>query len=175
MRKVVLGASVSLDGYLARPDGTLDFLRMPKGFSMAAMFANVDTIAFGRKTFDIALKWGGGSYKPPIKIPTYVFSRSAPPGERQGVTFTAEAPKDFVTAMRKEQTGKDIFVMGGGELARAFLIDDAVDELDLSIHPLLLGAGIPFFPPGFPERAFKLIESKNYEPDGILKLRYARR
>ena len=174
MRKVILDSSISLDGYLARRDGGLDFLKFPKGYAMGALFAGVDILAFGRKTLDATLKQMGGVYKPPPPhLPTYVFSQTQPPGAHQGVIFTNEAPRDFVAARRKE-AGANILVMGGGELARAFLAADAVDEIHLRVHPVLLGDGIPLFPPGFGERAFRLMESKSYEPDGILDLKYMR-
>jgi dihydrofolate reductase len=65
MRKVILGAGISLDGYIARRDGGTDFLVQPKGYSMSAFFATVDVVVFGRKTFDEAVKRGGGSYRSP--------------------------------------------------------------------------------------------------------------
>ncbi len=173
MRKVILGAGISLDGYVARPDGGVDFLYQPKGYSMAAFFATVDVVAFGRKTFDEAVKRIGDSYKSPVKMPAYVFSKSKPPGERDGVIFTDQTPAAFVDTIRR-QPGKDIFVMGGGELARSFLQDDVVDELYLGIYPVLLGEGIPFFPGGFPQRNFRLVESKTYGPHGMLEVRYSR-
>src|SRR5262249_46162419 len=156
MRKVMLGAGISLDGFIARQDGEIDFLRPPKGYSMAAFFATVGAVAFGRKTFDEAVKRSGGSYRSPMKIPTYVFSRSQTPGESGEVIFINQAPAAFVETMRR-QDGKNIFVMGGGELARSFLQDDVVDELYLGVYPVLIGGGIPLFPPGFAQREFKLI------------------
>ena len=174
MRKVILGAGISLDGYIARRDGGIDFLRQSKSYSMSAFFATLDTVAFGRKTFDEAVKRGGGSYKSPAKIPTYVFSKSMPAGERQGVIFTSQTPAAFVDFIRKEPEGKNILVMGGGELARSFLRDDVVDELYIGVYPVLLGDGIPFFPSGFPQREFTLVDSKTYQPEGFLELRYSR-
>jgi dihydrofolate reductase len=174
MRKVILGCGMSLDGYIARRDGDIDFLRQPTGYSMSAFFATLDTVAFGRKTFDEAVKRGGGSYKSPAKIPTYVFSKSMPAGERQGVIFTSQTPAAFVDFIRKEPEGKNILVMGGGELARSFLRDDVVDELYIGVYPVLLGDGIPFFPSGFPQREFTLVDSKTYQPEGFLELRYSR-
>jgi dihydrofolate reductase len=173
MRKVILGAGISLDGYVAKPDGGIDFLYQPKGYSMAAFFTTLDAVVFGRKTFDEAVKRGGGSYKSPMKMPTYVFSKSQPPGERDGVIFANQPPAAVVRQLRK-RPGKHIFVMGGGELARSFLQDDVVDELYLGIYPVLLGAGIPFFPAGFPQRDFKLVASKTYGPGGFLEVTYAR-
>jgi dihydrofolate reductase len=165
---------MSLDGYIARRDGAIDFLRQPKGYSMSDFFATLDTVAFGRKTFDEAVKRGGGTYKSPAKIPTYVFSKSKPVGEREGVIFTGLTPAVFVDFVRKDLEGKNILVMGGGELARSFLRDDVVDELYIGVYPVLLGDGIPFFPSGFPQRDFRLVESKAYQPEGFLELRYSR-
>ena len=174
MRKVILGAGITLDGYIARPDGGIDFLRPPKGYSMGAFFSTVDAVVFGRKTFDEAVKRGGGSYKAPVKMLTYVFSGSRTPGEREGVVFVNQTPTAFVEAMRKQPNGKNIFVMGGGELARSFLRADVVDELYIGVYPVLLGEGIPFFPSGFPQRDFRLLECKSYELEGFLELKYSR-
>src|ERR1017187_5557224 len=91
MRKVVYGAGISLDGYIARPDGAVDFLYMPKDYSMDPFFETIDTAVMGRKTLDAALQMGGsfgGS-----STATYVFSRSQPSGERDGVVFVNESPR----------------------------------------------------------------------------------
>jgi dihydrofolate reductase len=176
MRKVILGAGISLDGYVARPDGSVDFLDMTRtkqaGKLMADFYGILDAVVFGRKTFDAAVKLHGGKYKSPVAIATYVFSLTLPPGERDGVMFVNQAPAAFVRQMRKRR-GKHIFVMGGGELARSFLKDDAVDEIFVGVVPVLLGAGVPLFPAGFPQRDFKLVESKTYRP-GWLSLKYQR-
>jgi len=172
MRKIILGAGISLDGYAARADGGIDFLYQPKGYSMAAFFETIDAVVFGRKTFEEAVKRGGGSYRQQGKMPAYVFSKSVQAGKHDGVIFVGESPAEFVGRLRKEP-GQDIFVMGGGELARSFLQDDVVDELYLGVYPLLLGAGIPFFPGGFAQRDFRLVESKSYG-QGFPALTYER-
>jgi len=148
MRKVVLGLGISLDGYIARPDGAVDFLFMPKDYSMGPFFATIDTALMGRKTYDVALKMGGGGFGD-SKMKNYVFSHSQPPGERGGVTFINESPKNFLEKLRK-RPGKNIWLMGGGELARDFLKDDLVDKLYIGIVPVLIGEGLPLFPSGFP-------------------------
>lgn len=170
MRKVVLSLGISLDGYIARPDGAVDFLFMPKDFSMAPFLATVDTIIMGRKTLDAAVKMSGGSYT--ADLPTYVFSRTQPSGNRDGLEFVNQPPAEFIGHLRK-RPGKNIWLMGGGELARDFLRADLVDALDLGIVPTLLGAGIPLFPAGFPQSEFKLVENKTYSR-GLVGLRYRR-
>jgi len=169
MRKVVLGLGISLDGYIARLDGSVDFLFMPKDYSMAPFFASIDTAFMGRKTFDVAQKMGGG-FGGSVKY--YVMSQTQPPGERLGVTFVNDSPKSFLESLRK-QPGKNIWHMGGGELARAFLQEDLVDELHLGIVPVLLGEGLPLFPSGFPQRNFSLVEHKSFSR-GLLSLQYER-
>ena len=171
MRNVVLGLGISLDGYIARPDGAVDFLFMPKDYSMAPFFATVDTAIMGRKTLDAGLKMSGGSL-PRFNMPMYVFSKSNPPGERDGVIFVNETPAAFIRKLRG-RSGKDIWLMGGGELARAFLNADLVDRLRLGVVPVLLGEGIPLFPSGFPQRDFTLIENKTYSK-GLIALIYER-
>jgi len=169
MRKVVLGLGISLDGYIARPDGSVDFLFMPKDYSMAKFFATIDTAILGRKTYDVVKAMGGGFGG---KVRYYVMSRKLPAGERDGLVFTRESPSQLVASIRR-QKGKDIWLMGGGELARDFLKADLVDELYLGVLPLLIGEGIPLFPPGFPQRNFALVENKTYSR-GMIGLKYRR-
>jgi dihydrofolate reductase len=171
MRKVVLGLGISLDGYIARLNGDVDFLFMPKDYSTAPFFATVDTAILGRKTLDDALKMGGSFGGSSMK--SYVMSRSKPPGERDGVVFTNKSPAALVSQLRRSR-GKDIWLMGGGEVARDFLKADLVDELYLGVVPVLLGEGIPLFPPGFPQRDFELLENKTYSK-GLISLKYRRR
>ena len=170
MRKIILGCGISLDGYIARLTGDVDFLFMPKDYSQKEFFSSIDTYIMGRKTLDAARKMGGsfgGS-----KAPAYVFSRSQPVGKREGVTFVNQPPADFVAQLR-EKDGKDVWHMGGGELARAFFEADLIDEIRLGIVPTLLGEGIPLFPAGFPQREFELTECKRYS-GGLASLEYRR-
>jgi dihydrofolate reductase len=168
MRNVVLGLGTSLDGYIARPDGAVDFLFMPKDYSMAPFMATIDTLIMGRKTLDAAIQMSGKPYK--AEMPTYVFSRSQPPGKRNGLEYVNQPPAALVEQLR-QSPGKDIWMMGGGELAREFLRADLIDGLYLGIVPTLLGEGIPLFPAGFPQRDFKLVENQSYSK-GLIALKY---
>jgi len=175
MRKVILGCGITLDGYIARPDGSVDFLVMPKGAAKveADFYATIDTIVFGRKTFDAMQRMiAQGEHEGPAgPWKTYVFSRTLPSGERDGMTFVKESPTAFMRKLR-QKPGKHICHMGGGELARNFLQADLVDELWMHVVPILLGEGIPIFPAGFPQRDFKLRECTSYGND--VSLRYTR-
>lgn len=171
MRKVILGLGISLDGYVARPNGDIDYLIHPKDYSMANFFATVDAGIMGRKTLEAGLRMSGGKL-PKTSMKMYVMSRTQPAGERDGVIFVNEPPAGLVARIRK-QSEKDIWLMGGGELAREFLQDDLVDGLYLGIVPVLLGEGIPLFPSGFPQREFTLTENKTYS-QGLIALKYDR-
>lgn len=138
---------------------------------MGPFFATVDTAIMGRKTLEAGLRLSGGKL-PETTMKMYVMSRTQPPGERDGVIFANESPAALVGRLRK-QRGKNIWMMGGGELAREFFREDLIDELYLGIVPVLLGEGIPLFPAGFPERKFTLVENKTYS-QGLIALRYER-
>jgi dihydrofolate reductase len=172
VRKVVYGVGISLDGYIARPDGSVDFLFMPKDYSMGPFFKRVDTAVMGRKTYEVGLKMSGGSEFNGYGLKCFVFSTTHPPGARGGVIFVNEPLKEWLASLQK-QKGKDIWLMGGGELMRAFLQDDLVDELYLGVVPTLIGEGIPAFANAFPQREFALAENKSFSK-GLIALRYER-
>ena len=175
MRKVKYSVGVSLDGYIAAADGSVDWLERAtakaKGedFGMGVFFKSIDTVLMGRKTYEIALKLGmkKSGYS---GMKNYIFSRTQPPGERDGVEFVSGNLAKFVADIKK-RPGKDIWLCGGGELARAALQDGAVDEITLGVVPMLIGGGLPTFPPGFPETELELIECKQYK-GGVLGLTY---
>jgi dihydrofolate reductase len=169
MRKVILLAGITIDGHIARPDDSIDYLEMTKegARDLGALFASADTIVMGRKTYQVSLKLMGGSYQPPgPRTETFVFSRTQPPGERGGVIFTRQSPTAWLKRLRARR-GKHILHMGGGELARSFLQADLIDELFLGVVPILLGDGLPLFPPSFPQRDFVLVENKTYSKNQI--------
>jgi dihydrofolate reductase len=172
MRKIILSLGISIDGYIARLDDTFDFLFMPKDFmhEFAAFNASIDTIVMGRKTYDVTKAMGGDGIE--SKTKTYVLSRALPPGEREGKTFVNMSPQKLIDEIRRHK-GKDVWLMGGGEVARDFLKADLVDELHLGVVPVLLGEGLPLFPSGFPQRNFELIENKTFSR-GLISLKYKR-
>jgi dihydrofolate reductase len=175
MRKVKYGVGVSLDGYLARLDGSVDWLdRATSGakdedFGMTAFFKSIDTVLMGRKTYESAVKLGMSKSGYP-RMRNYVFSLTIPPGKRDGVEFVAESPARVIAALKKKP-GKDIWLCGGGELARSVLNDGMLDQIILGVAPALIGEGLPTFPPGFPETYLQLAECKKYK-GGVVGLTY---
>jgi dihydrofolate reductase len=172
MRKIIYAVGTSLDGYIARLDGSVDFLHLrPSNYSMAPFFKTIDLGLMGRKTYEAGVRMNGGKFES-YGLRCYIFSRSLPEGERDGATFVRDKPKRFVEELRK-QKGKNIWLLGGGELAQKFLKDDLVDELYLGIVPVLIGEGIPSFAGGFPQREFTLTENKTYS-GGLIAVKYER-
>jgi dihydrofolate reductase len=172
-RKVIFGFGMSLDGYIARPDHSVDFLVVEKETSkiMADFFRTVDAVIMGRKTAEVSLQVHGGTF-PSQGLSTYVFSRSWTPGEGEGFEVVKGTPASLIHRLRK-QKGKHMFLTGGGELGRSFLKADLVDEHFIGVVPILLGNGILAFPAGFPPRAISLVECRPYAK-GSFALKYKR-
>jgi dihydrofolate reductase len=170
MRKVTFGGANSLDNYLARTDHAVDWLRW--GAEAAAVMADywktIDTILMGRKTYEVALRRGGGGGYPGVK--TFVFSRTLAEGSRDGVTIVSGEAAGFVRELKK-QAGKDICLMGGGELARSLFEAGLIDEIGLNIHPVLLGSGIPLFHPMSRQIDLELLECKPFT-NGCVLVKY---
>ena len=152
MRKVVFGGANSLDNFIARPDGSFDWILFGEEASelMKESWAKFDTMIMGRKTWDVAIanapkpKKKSKARNPYGGLKTYVFSRTLEPGEQDGAIILDEDPAAFVRNL-KQQDGKEICVMGGGELARDLFEGGVIDEIGFNIHPILLGKGIPLF------------------------------
>jgi len=144
MRKVIYGGACSLDGFLAGPDGALDWLHFSKDVQevMAASWASTDTILMGRKTWEGAAGSGGGGGMAGIK--SYLFSRTLTSVPGKGVELVTSDAGEFVRHL-KAQPGKDILVMSGGNFATSLLQAGVIDEIGLNIHPVLLGSGVPAF------------------------------
>jgi dihydrofolate reductase len=146
MRKVTFGGANSLDNYLARPDHAVDWLLW--GDEAAAVMADfwktIDVVLMGRKTYEVAARGGQGGGYPGVQ--NYVFSRTLQGDPGGAVTVVRGDAAEFVRGL-KEQGGKDICLMGGGELARALFEAGLIDEIGFNIHPVLLGSGIPLFHP----------------------------
>ena len=173
MRKVTFGVGNSLDNYIARADGGYDWLMWTDEIAKvsAAYFKRVDAILMGRKTYDIALQQGGGKVANPLPhIKTYVLSRTLtePPDDQ------AELAHDAVKLVRtlKRRRGKEICVMGGGELAHSLFEARLIDEVVVNIHPVLLGSGIPLFHEMKRQINLRLLKNTTFKNDCVL-LSYA--
>lgn len=162
MRKVTFGVANSLDNYVARKDGAIDWLMWSDEAAdvMKGFFEKIDTILIGRKSYEAGLKYSQGQKNPYPHIKTYVFSRTLK--EAEGAEIIAENAAQFVRDL-KEKDGKEICVMGGGDFAKMLFEAGLIDEIGFNIHPVLLGAGIPLFPEMARQIDLELIESRSFK------------
>jgi dihydrofolate reductase len=176
-RKIIVYIATSADGYIARPDGDVEWLnRRPREFDygMRAFYASIDAILWGRKTYD----WGLDYYKGrgtsgemfDTRLANYVFSRKLPERGTPGVKFVSEPVKEFAQRLRATR-GKNIWLMGGGELIASFLDAGEIDEFDIHVIPTLIGEGIPLVAPRHRDVPLRLRSARKY-PDGVVRLRY---
>jgi len=171
-RRIIVHIATSADGFIARLDGDIDWLTRrpaPKGFyGMPEFMKTVDAKILGRKTYDLSL-----ALETPFRAndPHYVFSRQAPPTALPpGVEFIAQSAKSFVARLRR-QRGKNIWLMGGGEVIATFLDAALIDEFVISIVPTFIGEGIPLVAPRHRDVALRLRSAKPF-PDGVVQLHY---
>ena len=170
-RKIIVHIATSADGYIARPDGELEWLTSrPKPadfYGVAAFMQTIDTKILGRKTYEMGLRLGGrfGSGR------TIVFTRQPPPEQSPpGVEFASEAIAPFVSRLRA-QPGKDIWLMGGGEVIASFLDEGAVDEFVLTVTPVFIGEGIPLLARRHRHITLDLLSTQRFD-DGVVQLHY---
>lgn len=143
MRKVTVGVANSLDNFIARKDHAVDWLVWDDEVASisAEFWKTIDTVVMGRKTYEVMLASGTTAYPGVIN---YVFSRTLQKSPDDAVEMCSEDAAEFVRTL-KQQPGKGICVMGGGELAKALFEAELIDEVGLNIQPVLLGSGIPLF------------------------------
>lgn len=176
-RKVIVYIATSADGYIARPDGDVEWLnRRPQtvDYGMGAFYPTIDTILWGRKTYDWLLEYyrkkGRKTEMFDRKVANYVFSRKPPRRAPPGVEFVSEPVKAFARRLRGTP-GKHIWMMGGGKLIASFLDAGEIDEFDIHVIPVLIGEGIPLIAPRHRDVPLRLLSSRKYL-DGVVGLRY---
>jgi dihydrofolate reductase len=170
MRKVVYGGAMSLDGYIAGPNGEYDWIVMDPDIDFTALMARFDTFLIGRKTFEAMRRIGGGDRATP-GIRNVLCSRTLQPGDcPKSMTLSSDA-EAFVTDLRATP-GKDIAIFGGGELFRSLLAAGLVDEVGFSVIPVLLGGGVPLLPAPADRARLKLKSHRVYEKTGTVGLEY---
>jgi dihydrofolate reductase len=169
MRKVVYGGAMSLDGFIAGPNGEYDWIVMDPDMDFGAMMARFDTFLIGRKTFEMMRRMGDAA-PPTPGIRSFVFSRTLRPEDCPQATLSSDAER--VVADLRAQPGKDIALFGGGELFRSLLAAGLVDEVRVSVVPVLLGGGIPLLPPPAGRARLTLRSHRVYAKTGTVGLEY---
>jgi len=170
MRRVRFGGAISLDGYIAGPQGEADWILMDPEIDFAALFKQYDTLLIGRRTFTAMAAQGHAAPMPGFS--TYVFSRTLRQEDYPDFTIVSADAGGVVQRLR-EQPGKDIALFGGGMLFRSLLDAGQVDSVEVSLIPVLLGDGIPLLPPPYGKVGLKLISHKVLTTTGTISLEYA--
>lgn len=175
-RNLVLYIAVSLDGYIARENGAVDWLTgdsgdpgMDTGFD--DFFSSIDTVIMGRTTYQQVInELSPGVWVYEGKECFVATRRNREPDGR--VEYISKDITKFVNELRV-QKGKDIWLVGGGKLLDQFIKQNLIDKYVITIIPTILGAGIPLFPGRNPEIHLKLVKTRAV--DGMAELTYVRR
>ena len=166
MRKVILELAVSLDGFIEGPNGEYDWCFNDQDYGLEEFSKSVDSLFMGRRSYELVQKdplpWQG--------FTTYVFTNTIKKAAADNVKLVRGM--DEVPAILK-QPGKDIWLFGGAELVAQFLNTDLIDEIRMSVHPIVLGAGKPLFQNIKSRKRLELIDTKSYN-SGLVQLKYSR-
>lgn len=175
MRTLSIFIATSLDGYIAKPNNDLSFLKLVEkdgeDYGYAKFTATIDTIIVGRKTYDWVNKEIGSSYYDNGDRNVYVITRTEKPGVGKTTFYTGNLTE--LVKKLKSENGKNIYCDGGAEIINELLKNDLIDECIISIIPVLVGNGIRLFQDNRPEHELELISVKSFET-GLTQLHYKR-
>lgn len=170
MRQLILFIASSLDGYIARTNGDVDWLFTDQDYGYTDFFALVDIVLMGRRTYEQILAFGEYPY---IGTQGFVFSRTCGGERDQNVEFISSDLTNFIQGL-KSGTGKDIWLVGGAQIIQSCLQHNLIDKFIISIHPIILGDGIPLFRAPSSMRELNLLHCQSFDT-GLLQLTYVRR
>ncbi len=168
MRKLILYIASSLDGYIARTSGDVDWLFTDQDYGYTDFLTRVDTVLMGRNTYKQILSFGEYPYQ---GTQGFVFSKM----HKNNDSFVEFVSSDLVPFIQnlKSSTGKDIWLVGGGQIIQPCLQNDLIDEFIISLHPIVLGGGIPLFPSPSTTKTLTLQHCQTFET-GLVQLTYIR-
>ena len=168
MSKIRYIVAMTLDGYIAGPNGEADWILMDPDVNFSELWAQFDTLLMGRKTYDAAKSRLGEGFM--LGRKTVVVSRTLRAADHPNLTVLSNLTRDYIQSLRA-QSVKDIWLMGGGELFRSMLAIHEVDTVEVSTMPVLTGGGVPLLPPPGQRTSLKLSGHRIYR-SGIVSLVY---
>lgn len=169
IRRVRYGVAMSLDGFIAGPNGEADWIIMDPEIDFEAIYSQFDTMLMGRRTFEGMKAAGGGGSTPGMQV--FVFSRTLRQEDHPGVTIV-DNPEELLAELRSKP-GKDVWLFGGGSLFRSLAELGLVDTVEVAVIPVLLGEGVPLLPAPAKRVTLKLAGHKLYAKTGTMSLEYA--
>ena len=168
LRQVSLFTAMSLDGFIATKDGGIEWLFHDQDYGYTTFFQSVDTVLAGRLTFEQSLSLSDDPFEGKR---TYVFTRSGRGGALGAVEFIRDDPAKFTQALKTTEGGK-IWLVGGGQINTLLMSAGLIDEMVISVHPVVLGQGIPLFNRETGQVSYTLVEQKAF-PSGLVQLKYS--
>jgi dihydrofolate reductase len=176
MRKVCLFIATSIDGFIAKPNDDLSFLKLVEkegeDYGYAVFTSTIDTIILGRKTYDYVEKHIGTAHYDNGDRDVYIITRTSRPQVGRTI-FYSDDVKNLIEEL-KSKPGKNIYCDGGAELIHALLQHDLIDEMTISIVPIVLGEGVRLFKDGGTEKLFILNSVKHFDT-GLVQVHYLRK
>jgi dihydrofolate reductase len=173
MRKLSVFIATSLDGYIAKPNDDLSFLKSVEkegeDYGYAEFTATIDTIILGRKTYDYVLKEIGSSHYDNGERNVFVITRTEKPAIGKTMFYTGNLTE--LVQRLKSGSGKNIYCDGGAEIINELLKNDLIDEFIISVIPILVGNGTRLFKDGRPEQQLELLSAKTFDT-GLTQLHY---
>ena len=168
MRRVRYRVAASLDGYIAGPKGEIDWIVPDPTMDFTSVYASFDTALLGRHTYELTQQPGAPSW--PAEWRIYVFSRTLPATQPSRVTVVGANVETTVAALRAD-SGRDIWLFGGGQVFASLLAAGLVDRIEVAVMPVILGNGIPLVASDAPRSRLRLTSS-DVRPGGIVNLAY---
>ena len=173
---MIVYIATSADGFIARKDGAVDWMDRPRtagDYGMGKFYKAIDTILWGRKTYDMVRRFqkeGKDSPESYGEVKNYAFSRRPPRKPVPGFEFVKESISKCAKQLRS-QKGKDIWMMGGAGIIASFLDEGEIDEFIIHVIPTFIGEGIPLIAPRHRNVPLKLLSCKKFS-DGVVRLHY---
>lgn len=170
MRRVRYCVAMSLDGYIAGPNGEADWIVIDPDYDFAELYGEFDTYLIGRKTFEST---GGQDQGSMPGARTYVFSRTLRQADYKNLTIVGDDWKEVVQSLREEDSKKDIWLFGGGSLFRSLAEAGLVDTVEVAVIPVILGGGVPLIAEPAPRIKLELAAQNVYKETGTVDLVYS--